>query len=52
MKVRGRNGKWLGTRDREVVRVVWIFIVFQLSSRVCQRGGRNNALIVINVIEG
>ena len=51
MKVRGRNGKWLGTGNGRTVRVGWIDMVCKLCPRVCggQRG--MDAFVIIDVIK-
>ena len=51
MKIRGRNGKWLGTGNRRAVQVVRVDIVFQFSARVSQVGRGVDAFIVVNVVE-
>ena len=51
MKVRGRNGKWLGTGDQRAVREVGLVILFKLHARVGECGGKGNAVIVIDVDE-
>jgi len=51
MEVRGRNGKWLGTRNRGVVQVVGVSVVGQFRPGVTQVGGGMNAFVVVDVIE-
>ena len=51
MKVRGRNGKWLGTGNRGAVQKTGVSIVSKLSPRIRQGGGRNDALVVVDIVE-
>jgi len=51
MKVRGRNGKWLGTGNGRIVRVNWVDVVCEFCPRIC--GGRRgmDAFVIIDVIK-
>ena len=51
MVVRGRNGKGLGAGNRGAVRKVGLIVVFEFSPGIRQCRRRNNALIVVDVIE-
>ena len=51
MEMRGRNRKWLRTGDGRTVGKVGLIVVFKFSPGIRQCRGRNNALVVVNVIE-
>ena len=51
MKMRGRNGKWLGAGNWRAVREVRLDIVFKFRSGIGQGRGQDNALIVVDIVE-
>ena len=51
MKVRGRNGKWLGTRDWGTVGISQVDVVPQFGAGVSQVGRGVDTFIVIDIVE-
>ena len=51
MKVRGRNGKWLGTGNRGVVWVIGVNMVCQFGPGIALVGGGMDVFVILNIIE-
>jgi len=50
--MRGRNGKWLGAGNGKAVGEIGLDVMFKFCPGIGQGGGRDNALVVIDVVEG
>jgi len=51
MKVRGRNGKWLGARNGGTIGIGWVNVVCQFGPRIPHVRRSMDAFIVVNIVE-